>query len=269
MIKTLASALLGMSLLTGATTVQAGPVVPERIAKAGTMVFCTDVGFPPWELVDPATQEPVGFDIDIAAALAKVLGVKSEHKNISFDGLIPALQANQCNAIISGLYDKPERRAIVDFVHYAITGDSLIVKADSPLTISKLTDASGKKVALGIGTAGEGELNTANAELKAAGTPEIVVVPMQTSSEAFQQLSAGLVDAYLGSTDQAAYYNRQKPNMVKLAGPPLFKLDVGVATLHKDKDLHDAFEAALKQIKDDGRYDAILKKWGFEELASR
>ena len=227
------------------------------------------MGFPPWELVDPATQQPVGFDIDMASALAHAMGLTSQHKNISFDGLIPALQAGQCSAIISGLYDKPERRAVVDFVDYAATGDSLIVKADSAIRASSLDDMAGKKVALGVGTAGEGELAAANKKLGAAGRPEIIVVPMGTSAEAFQQLSAGLVDAYLGSTDQVAYYERQKPGSVKLAGPPLFKLDVGVATLKSDPALHAAFEAALRDVKASGAYDGIVKKWNFEELATR
>jgi polar amino acid transport system substrate-binding protein len=261
--------ILGTLLLASAAgaTRAAAVAAPDRIAKAGKIVFCTDIGFPPWELIDPASQQPVGFDIDMAAALAKTMGVTSEHKNISFDGLIPALQAGQCDAIISGLYDKPERRRIVDFVHYAVTGDSLIVKATSNLQVTALTDMSGKKVALGIGTAGEGEINAANDQLKATGKPEIIAVPMQTSAEAFQQLSAGLVEAYLGSTDQAGYYNKQRPGMVKLAGPVLFTLPIGVATLHKDKDLHDAFAAALAQLKSNGEYAHILQTWGFTELA--
>lgn len=257
-------------LLLGVASGRAADVTPPAdVAKAGRIVFCTDVGFPPWELMDPATQQPVGFDVDMAAALAKAMGVESEHKNISFDGLIPALQAGQCNAIISGLYDKPERRAVVDFTHYAVTGDSLIVTAASSIKASSLDDMAGRKIALGVGTAGEGELAEANKRLSAAGKPEIVVVPMGTSAEAFQQLVAGLVDAYLGSTDQAAYYERQRPGAVKLAGPPLFRLEVGVATLPRDKALHTAFEAALKDIKASGEYDRIIKKWNFEELAVR
>ncbi|TIS82895.1 MAG: transporter substrate-binding domain-containing protein, partial [Mesorhizobium sp.] len=86
-----------------------GVKTPERIKSAGKIVFCTDVGFPPWEMYDPNTQQPTGFDVDMAAAVSKEMGVKSEHKNIGFDGLIPALLANQCDAIISGFYDKPER----------------------------------------------------------------------------------------------------------------------------------------------------------------
>lgn len=256
-----------LGLIAGAQA--ADIAVPAKIKSAGKIVFCTDVGFPPWEMLDPATQQPVGFDIDIGAAVAKAMGVTSEHKNIGFDGLIPALQAGQCDAIISGFYDKPERRKVVDFANYAKTGSSLIFKADSPITVKTLADMSGKKVAVGVGTAGEGTMNEANEALKKAGKPEITVVAVPTSAEAFQQLAAGLVDAYLGSTDQAAYYNKQKPGSVKLGGEALISFPTGIATLQKDKELNAAFEAALKAIRGNGDYDKVLKTWDFEALALR
>lgn len=267
-----AGAVLGVAVffLGIASTASAADIaVPAKIKSAGTIVYCTDIGFPPWEMLDPATQQPAGFDIDLGAAVAKTMGLKSENKNISFDGLIPALQAGQCDAIISGFYDKPARREVVDFANYAKTGSSLIFKADSPVTVKTIEDMSGKKVAVGVGTAGEGTLAEANEALKKAGKPEITVVALPTSAEAFQQLAAGLVDAYLGSTDQAAYYNKQKPGSVKLGGEALISFPTGIATLHRDKDLHEAFEAALKQIRANGEYDKILKEWDFEALALR
>src|SRR5215471_16327726 len=79
---------------------------PKRIADQGKIIYCTDLSYPPWEMVDSQTLQPAGIDIEIAAAVAKAMGVKSEHKNITFDGLIPAIQAGQCDAIISTLIDK-------------------------------------------------------------------------------------------------------------------------------------------------------------------
>ena len=40
---------------------------PERIVQAGKIIFCTELANPPWEMIDPATQQPAGFDIDLAA----------------------------------------------------------------------------------------------------------------------------------------------------------------------------------------------------------
>lgn len=242
-------------------------VVPQRITDSGKIVFCTELAFPPWEMLDPQTQQPAGFDIDFAAAVAQRMGVTSEHKNISFDGLIPALQAGQCDAIISGLYDKPERRQIVDFVHYAFTGNSIFVKADSDIDVSSFDELSGRKVAVGVGTGPEADLNAANERLKAAGKPEIQVVSMPSTADAIQQLVAGLVEAYAGSTDQGGYFDKQQPGQIRLASPQVSALPVGIATLHNDKDLHEAFAAAVADVRQSDQYEALLEKWGLESIA--
>lgn len=249
------------------TTNAAEVPAPAGVASAGKLVFCTELASPPWDMLDPATQQPTGFDIDIAAALAAEMGVTSEHKNITFDGLIPALQASQCDAVISCMYDKPERREIVDFVHYAITGTSPILRADSTLEIASLEDFSGKKVSVGIGSTGENLLAEANASLAAKGKPPIEVVVLQTSNEAFQQLMAGLVEAYMGATDQAAYFNNVTPNSVKLGGEALNSYQVGIATLKANAELHDAMAQAFENIKANGTYDEILDKWSFKDLS--
>ena len=94
----------------------AGTEVPSYIKNKGKIVFCTELAYPPWEMINAETQKPDGFDVDLAAAITNTLGVKSEHNDIGFDALIPSLQAGQCDAIISGLANRPKRREVVDFV---------------------------------------------------------------------------------------------------------------------------------------------------------
>ena len=248
------------------TSSHAEVAAPDRIANAGKVVYCTELAYPPWEMINAETQEPEGFDVDLAAALSEAMGVMSEHRNIAFDGLIPALQAGQCDAIISGLADKPERREVVDFVNYAIAGNSLITRADDTATFDTLTDLSGLKVSAAVGSTLEEELGKANEELKAAGQPEMKIISLQGGTDAFQQLTAGLADVYFGSTDQAGYFNTLKPGLVRLASPQLLTLTVGIATLHRDRDLHDAMAAALEEIRSNGEYQSILGKWGFEAM---
>jgi polar amino acid transport system substrate-binding protein len=262
---TLAAALIAGALFSSAS--MASVTAPERYAKAGKIEFCTELAYPPWESINAETQKPEGFDIDLAAALAKQMGLSAEHKNIAFDGLIPALQAGQCDAIISGLADKPKRREVVDFADYAVGGNSIITRADSKATFKSLADLSGQKVSVAVGSVLEDELKLASEALKGAGKPPITIVSLQGGTDAFQQLAAGLADAYLGATDQASYFNKQRPGLVRLASPPLLALMVGVATLHKDKDLHDSLDAALKELEASGEYKAILGKWGLEAIS--
>ena len=75
--------------------------------------------FAPFELakVDPATGNSVitGFDIDVLDHIAGKLGVAYEREDMSFSGLIGALQSGRADFVISGLSNTPARREVVDF----------------------------------------------------------------------------------------------------------------------------------------------------------
>ena len=257
---------IGVFSLLTMSVANAGVNAPSNIKSKGSILFCTELAYPPWEMINPETNEPDGFDVEIAAAIAKGMGVISEHKDIAFDGLIPALQAGQCDAIISGLANRPARREVVDFVDYAIAGNSLLTKAGSSAQYNSLEDLSGLKVSVAVGSYLEDELKAANEKIAAAGKKEMTIVALTSGTDAFQQLVAGLADVYLGSTDQAGYFNKQKPGLVRIASPQLLTLTVGIATLHKDKNLHNAIKSSLKNMIGSGEYQKILDNWGFEAM---
>lgn len=241
---------------------------PKRIADKGMMTYCMDVSFPPLEFFDPQTNQPTGFDVDLGTAVGKALGVKTEFKNISFDGLIPAIQAGQCDAIISGLFDKPARREVLDFVDYAYQGNSVIVRTNSDIHVDSLAELSGKTTVVEAGTQLEQELVAANADLAKAGKPPIKVTALPQATAAFQQLTTSMVDTYYTSTIQAAYYNAQNPGLVKVGSPQTSALYEGIATVKADAELHQAIDAAFKEVVASGEYDQIIKKWHLESIAS-
>ena len=72
------------------------------------------------------------------------MGVKAEFRNTTFDGIIAALNAKKCDAIISGMNDTAERRKAVDFVDYLKVGQSLLVPKGNPKHISGLAGLSGQ-----------------------------------------------------------------------------------------------------------------------------
>jgi polar amino acid transport system substrate-binding protein len=111
---------------------------PSAIQKAGKIIYCSDITYPPEESYKGTT--PVGSDIDIGTAIAKLMGVKAEFKNTTFDGIIAALLATKCNAVISGMNDTAQRRKAVGFVDYLAVGQSLLVMSGT-ITRSRLTAA--------------------------------------------------------------------------------------------------------------------------------
>ncbi len=239
---------------------------PPDIAKAGKIVYCSDIAFPPFESY-AAGNKPVGVDIDIGTALAKLMGVGATFRNTAFDGIIPALQAKQCDAIISGLYDKASRRKVVDFVDYALIGNSIVVPKGNPHHVKSLADLSGLTVGVQSGTTLKQQLEAANAKLRAAGKPQMTIESFPKDSDAFQQLIAGNVDAYYTVTSTAAYYNKKTGGKTEIAGPQISAFPFGIATRKDEKPLHRAFVKGMAQLRKSGRYLAILKKWGVANAA--
>ncbi|MDY0884404.1 ABC transporter substrate-binding protein [Dongia soli] len=261
----LSVALLAASAV--ATTAEAKTTAPAKLAQKGTITYCSDISFPPFEFYDAKTNEPAGFDIDLGIALAAEMGLKAEYKNIGFDGLIPALQAGQCDAILSGLFDKPARREVINLVDYANVGNSLIVRADSNLHVESLTELSGKTVAVEAGSTLEQEIVEANKKITDAGKPPMKITALPKASDAFQQLMTGLVEAYFTSTAQEAYFNAQNPGQVKIASPQTSTFLTGIGVPKADGELTSAFDAALKAILANGEYDKVIKKWNFEAMS--
>ncbi|GHE72510.1 ABC transporter substrate-binding protein [Streptomyces capitiformicae] len=244
-----------------------GPTVPATVkVSAGTLVkdgqitYCSDISAPPLTFYD-ASQKPVGAEIELGDALAAQLGVRAEWANTSFNGIIPALQAKQCDAIISQLYIKPEREKVVNFVPYMYASNTLLVAAKSAEDIKSADDLCGRKAAGQTGTTIVQYLNDRSKQCVAAGKAKIDIRQFTKDSDALQQLRLGLVDSYGTTLESAAYVMKQQPDTFAFVGEPFNRIKVGAATRKDNAALHDALTKALAAVQKSGTYTSILKKW--------
>jgi polar amino acid transport system substrate-binding protein len=111
-----------------ATTVAAGSAGARRSAS---FTYCTDPSFPPMEYVR-VSGGIIGFDIDMASALAKTFGETAKPVKTAFPGLIPALNAKKCDAVISGIFVTPDRLKQAGAVRYMQTHRVFVVRAGNP-----------------------------------------------------------------------------------------------------------------------------------------
>jgi len=238
-------------------------IAPKRIATAGTIVYCSDMTSPPLEFLDADTK-PVGSDIDIGNEVAKRFGVKAEWKNIPFKGLVPALLAQQCDAVISQLFDKPERRQVIDLVDYMNSSEALLVRAGNPKNIHSLDDLAGYKVAVENGTTIQELIEDQNKKFQTAGKKpaDIVVYPKDT--DALQALQIGQVDVYGTTLETGAYYMGKAANTFEVAGPPFHQILTAIGLRKNDAEVTSAIQKAIDDMKQDGTLLAILKKWNIE-----
>lgn len=241
--------------------------VPANITAAGKLVFCSDVSYAPEEFFKPDGTTPQGSDVDIANEIARRFGVTAEIDNTAFDGIIPALNANKCDLIISGMNDTPERAKQVAFVDYLKVGQGLLVPAGNPKGIHTLDDLSGKTVAVQLGTTNKDALDAASAALVAAGKPKIDIQTFQQDTDAFQQLKLGRVDAYSTDSPVVAYYNSLPENAGKfeIGGTPIAPIPIGIAIRLSDTELKAAVQAAIDAMYADGTMKQIVDHWGMTD----
>jgi polar amino acid transport system substrate-binding protein len=235
------------------------PVPAGAVLQAGQITFCSDLSAPPTGYLD-AAQKPVGAEVELGDAMAKAMGLKVIWANTAFSGIIPALQAKQCDAILSQLYIKPEREKVVDFVPYMHSSNTVLVAA-SATDVTGLDSLCGKKAAAQTGTTIAGYLAEASTKCTGAGKPAIDVRLFTKDTDAMQQLRINLVDAYGTTLEAAAYAMKQQAGIFKMAGEPFGLIKCGIATRKDNAELNVALKAALTAVQADGTYDAVLKSW--------
>ena len=255
---------------TAATTTSASSIqAPASVKSAGKLVFCSDITYPPEESYKAGTTTPEGSDIDIGTYIAGKMGVKARFDNTGFDGIIAALLAKKCDAIISGMNDTPERRKQVAFVDYLKVGQSFMVKSGNPENISGIPSLAGKAASVETGTTNKDYLDAQSKKLQAQGKKGIKVVTFPKDTDAANALKTGKVDAYFGDAPVAAYYIEKDPSSFSIGGTPVNPISIGIAILKSDTELQAAVKQAVNAMYADGTIDTILTKWKLSKAVEK
>ena len=249
---------------TAATTTSGGGSsiqAPASIKSAGTLAFCSDITYPPEESYKAGTTTPEGSDIDIGTDIARRMGVKARFDNTGFDGIIAALLAKKCDAVISGMNDTPERRKQVAFVDYLKIGQSFMVRAGNPANISSVASLSGKSASVETGTTNKDYLDAQSKQLQSQGKKPIKVVTFPKDTDAANALKTDKVDAYFGDSPVVAYYVEKDPKSFTIGGSPVNPIPIGIAIRKSDTELQSAVRKALAGMYADGTMNKILVRW--------
>jgi len=261
--------LVGIACLAGALTAcggnadgsgSSGGSYESNLVSSGSLTFCADISSPPLTFYDQ-DQKAIGAEVELGDAIAAKMDLKPVWKNVAFAGIIPAVQAHQCDAIMSQLYIKPDREKVVDFVPYMFAGNTVLVKAGNPDGITGVDDLCGRKVAVETGTTAADVLAQQSATCQKNGDDPINIAQFNRDTEAQQQLKIGLVDGYGTTVETAGYAMTNQQGTFDTVGEPFGKIQTGIATTKDDGQLHDAIGKAFAEVRADGDYDAILKKW--------
>ena len=211
-----------------------------------TVVIGTDATYPPFESVDTATNQIVGFDVDLMNEIAKLINIKPEFKNADFKTIFTALQAKEFDAVMSASTITEERKQIVAFSDPYIDVGQLIVTTAGNEKVKGVADlANGVAVGVQTGTTGE---EAARTEAK---VPDDMLKRYDTIDLAFADLANNSIDAVVADGPTVGNYTSQPQYSGKLAivGEPFTTESYGIAVNQSDTELLNAINAALTQIK--------------------
>ena len=242
----------------------AAPAVPERLQKVERLTYCSGMDSPPLVSFDEA-QKPKGLTVDLGLEIAKRLGNKQvQWKVIPFSGLLPALLAQQCDMIVDQLFDKPERREVIDIVNYMYSSQAVVVPKGNPKGIKTLDDLSTHKVAVLNGSTIKTLLDAQNDTLAKAGKKPMKVVVYNTDTDAFQALRISQVDAYGTTVETAGYYAAMAPDLFEECVPAFSRILTGLGIRKDDPQLTAAVQQIISDMRSDGSYTQLLAKWHVE-----
>ena len=221
--------------------------------RTATFKYCTDPTFPPMEYAT-TSGKVVGFDVDMAAALAKTWGDTASAVKTAFPGLLPALNANKCDAVISGIFVTSDRLKQAGGVAYMHTHRVLIVKAGNPKGITSPFKLEGKVVAVQAGTKYEEYLKGLQKKFR------FTLQSYPGDNDAVAQVLLGRADAVLTQDTSFAYQAKQHPGKIAI-GYTFAASDRFGVYFRKGDDVGTQISAGLKKLRSNGTLAKIAGKY--------
>lgn len=244
------TAILG-SALAGA----AHAATVAEVKKKGVLVLGTDPTFAPFEFKG-ADGQIQGFDIDIARAVAKDLGVRLEIRAVGFGSLMPqAVTSGRVDMAMSGITITDERAKVVSFSQpYYRSAQVFIVRAGNPGKFAWPASVKGKVIGVQANTTGQ---FVANDLLKPRGATLKVY---DDFAAGLADVRAGRVAALIGDAPTVTDLKKRLPGQFEQAGKDLAAEDYGMV-FKKGSDLAAAANKTLARLKASGEYQKLLNRW--------
>ena len=194
------------------------------------VVVATEAAFAPFEYYDEKDRGLTGFDVDLIRAVAKEIGYKNcTIKHMDFDALIPAVNSEKADMVISAMTITENRKRVVLFSQpYYKSGLAFIVRKDVN-DVKQFEDLKGKAIA----------------------------VQQDTTGAVYAERDAVICDLPV-----LQYFLKHGGSAcARLVGNPLTAEEYGIAVAKKKPEMEKAVNQALDTLKKNGTYDKIYEKW--------
>ena len=221
----------------------------NTIKESGTIIAATEGAFAPFNYYEG--KKLTGYEVDVAEAIAKKMGLKLEWRVVPFDSQLAAVSQDRYDFAIASHGYTEERAKAVDFAtpHYC-TGGQIAAPTNGPLTKAALKD---KTVGVQLAT------SYFDAAKKIDGVKEVKTY--KSDPEAFSALRAKKINAWISDKFTVLATLKKNPNAGIVAGEQVFVERVSLIMRKNNKEFLDKVNAAIDELIKDGTFAAISKKY--------
>ena len=212
----------------------------------------TNAEYPPFEYLDE-NGNVVGFDIDLMNEISKIIGKKIEIKDMTFDGLIPALEAKTIDILIAGITATDSRKKVINFSNpYFESQQAIIVKEDNNIITNFDSLNNTYTVGVVLGYVGDVALTESKKVDK--------IERFNRTADTIVALQNGKIDAAIMDYPIAVGYIKNNDGL-KAIKTDLSIQELCIGFRKEDTKLLEDVNKALATLKENGKYDELVKKY--------
>ncbi|WP_310625093.1 ABC transporter substrate-binding protein [Limnohabitans sp.] len=221
----------------------------NTIKESGTLIAATEGAFFPFNYFEG--PKLTGFEVELAEAVAKEMGLKIEWKALAFDAQVASIRQDRFDFAIASHGYTEDRAKAVDFAnpHYC-TGGVIAAHTDGPLTVKAL---QGKTVGVQVSTS---YLDNAK---KIPGIKELKTY--KADPEAFSALKARKTDAWISDKWLIKSTLEKNADAGIVSGEQVFVERVSMILNKNNTDLKEQWNIALVKVMSSGNYLKMSQKY--------
>ncbi|MFI5271839.1 MAG: ABC transporter substrate-binding protein [Ktedonobacterales bacterium] len=256
----------------------ASTVSSWHLVNSGQLTVASDTTYAPAEFINTSTNQPEGYDIDLAKELARRLCLTASIKTANFGDIIPNLSSaplgqGTFDMSISSFTINDLRKQKVDMIPYFQAGESLLVPTGNPSGIKDFASMCGKTIAAQDNTVEQFELEDANGGNNQSGqapvckSNPIKIVHNPDENLVILAVINGTADASYQDSPVTSYYVSQHAGKLVVGGITVAPSPEGLVMRKDNPGLETAINTALTNMRTDGTYLRLLTAWGQQDNA--
>jgi ABC-type amino acid transport substrate-binding protein len=227
----------------------------DRVVEKRTLVVGMSADQPPMNAVNRQGNY-MGFDVDLATALASAMRVQLKIEKVPFGELMDALQAGRVDMVVSGMAITPERSRRASFVGPYMIGGKSILSTEQAIAQFASGELASKEVKLAALS------NSTSADFVREAAPNATLVEVKDYAEAIDMLLAGEAEGLVADevTCKLAVLRNPDAGLVTIE-KPLTVEPFGIAVDARDREFLNLVGNYVRAYEGTGLLDGLRRKW--------